>query len=151
MTTSASQHHSIYLQRNPLGIGAEYIQIASGLASAPSESVGAQRSVQNGILTTSDQLMPVSAYDGATYTNHTVNDVVEAEIPYYSAFRFTPGKVESLTGVETFDPTWRYNVTTFVSTTKNLDLWVSTAEDFQVYMWTGLPRMYYESAVPAAA
>lgn len=147
-STSASNSHSIYLQRNPLGVGSEYFGVNSVLGVSPNESTGAYRTVQDGIQSLPIVTFPASALDGVFYTNNVVNDVSEIEIPWYNSHRFSPGKTESLTGVETFDPTWRFSLLSFVSTAKNLDLWVSTGEDFQTYMWTGLPRMYFEDSPP---
>jgi len=85
---------------------------------------------------------------GLTYANGEVNPVSEVEIPYYSPDRFVPGKVQDWTA--TPQPTEGYHLK-FVGTANNrsqLDMFVATGEDFQVYMWTGLPRMYCESVPP---
>lgn len=141
---------SIYMQRCPVGIGLEYLDASTSLAVYPSLSLGASRVVQSGINDIGTTTFPTTALDGTSYVNKSVNNVAEIEVPFYSAYRFSPGKESSYTGIELFDPCWRYSITSDSQVVANIDEWYSTGEDFQVYMWTGLPRMYYEAAPPAA-
>nr|QUS52724.1 hypothetical protein 2 [Mute swan feces associated picorna-like virus 20] len=148
--TDAGDEMAIYMQRNPIGIGTEYLDASTSLAVHPSISLGASRSVQSGINDLATVTFPTTALDGTSYVNKTVNNANEIEVPYYSNFRFSPGKEAGYTGIEVFDPTWRFQITTNNDIIANVDEWYSTGEDFQVYMWTGLPRMYYEAAPPVA-
>jgi hypothetical protein len=148
-TKTTADEYAIYMQRNPLGIGAEYVNASNTVTALPSKSEAAYNSVQAGISTLATAEFPTSAFDGTSFTNVIVNNVSEIEVPWYNLYRFSPGKEESYTGVETFDPTWRYHINSSNADGVLLDTWYSTGEDFQVYMWTGLPRMYYESAPPA--
>jgi len=147
---STNDEMTIYMQRNPIAVGGEYAQFKTALAVLPTDSVAASRSVQCGITDITSPTMPTFALDGTSYINASVNNVAEIEVPWYSRYRFSPGKEENYTGVEVFDPTWRFNITASNNIVTNIDEWYSTGEDFQVYMWTGLPRMYYENSVPAA-
>lgn len=137
----------INAQRNPIGIGAEYTQGNSLNDAFIGTFTTAYRSV-NSTTSLTSLFFPGTGVDGSAYTLNNVNPVTELEIPWYSPFRFSPGKEASYTGIEIFDPTWRFMVSTQANNASALDLWVSTGEDFQVYMWTGLPRMYYEAAPP---
>lgn len=141
---------SMYMQRNPLGVGVEWVSSDTALAVTASTDLAASRVVQNGLLDLGTTTFPTTALDGTSYINKAVNNVAEIEVPYYSNYRFSPGKESSYTGVETFDATWRYSILAHNTIVLNVDEWYSTGEDFQVYMWNGLPRMYYEATVPAA-
>jgi hypothetical protein len=84
----------------------------------------------------------IASWDGAAYTDSPVNTTLEVEIPYYSRFRFSPGKDARQSSFTPFDPSFRWRATYFSNSDGALDTWCSTGEDFQVYFWTGLPRMY---------
>jgi len=88
---------------------------------------------------------------GMTYSDVNINGNTEIEIPYYNRDRFVPGKNENFTGTEFINaPTIVGDHHVFVSTFTTMDFMIGTGEDFQVYMFTGLPRMYYEASPPAA-
>jgi hypothetical protein len=86
---------------------------------------------------------------GMLYMNEDINPTAEFESPYYSQQRFSPGKRESYTtGIidsEGYSFVWRGYSTSLSAT----DFHHAIGEDFQVYFWTGLPRMYYEPSPPA--
>jgi hypothetical protein len=83
---------------------------------------------------------------GTAIAISSVNGVLEFEIPYYSRFRFTPGK-PIINGL--FESPFDIKID-FGSTdlTAVYDLYAAAAEDYQVYFFTGLPRMYYEAQPP---
>lgn len=91
-------------------------------------------------------------YNGITLTNNQVNGVLEFEVPYYSPYRFTPGKTANLTGPMTFEGAWDYYAEFGCESTagseagvnSGYDVYVAAGEDFQTYFFTGLPRMYFE-------
>jgi hypothetical protein len=87
---------------------------------------------------------------GMTFADFSVNQNTEFEIPYYSPERFVPGKISNWTSVPTPMEGFKIKLNSIVSDKSVLDLYVGAGEDFQVYMWTGLPRMYCESVPPAA-
>jgi hypothetical protein len=138
---------NLYAQRNPLGIGAEYVNATATNNSFVGTFGVASRQVQT-VARLATSTLGATAFDGVAYTHRLVNPVMEIEVPYYSQFRFSPGKTASYTGVEVFDPTYRVQYCTNLSNQSSCDYWTSTGEDFQVYMWTGLPRMYYEAVPP---
>jgi hypothetical protein len=98
-----------------------------------------------------------SGHQGVAYSISTVNPVMEFEMPFYSNSRFVPGKRENLTnGNENTDyfTAMIYQTQGLQTSTQNpgyFEFWVAAGEDFQVYMYTGLPRMYYEPTVPTEA
>jgi hypothetical protein len=98
-----------------------------------------------------DPTLPTSWFDGSTgvvYQNGRVNQACEFEVPYYSRFRFTPGKQESHTGNALFDGAWDYRMQMKTNNSATLQIFVAAGEDFQTYFFTGLPPMYYEAVPP---
>jgi hypothetical protein len=87
---------------------------------------------------------------GMTYTDFEVNQNTEFEMPYYSPERFVPGKISNWTSVPTPVEGYKCKINATINDKSVLDMYVGAGEDFQVYMWTGLPRMYCESVPPAA-
>jgi len=97
---------------------------------------------------------PLPGYRGKHLTTAIVNNTLEFEMPYYSHYRFTPGKPQDTTSIQTFEGAWDYRIEDdrTGSSAQNIsyDVYVAAGEDFQTYFFTGLPRMYYESSPPAA-
>lgn len=89
---------------------------------------------------------------GSVFATDLINPAVEFEVPYQTQFRFVPGKPSNYT---TDDARFlnRYHLTYEGHTTpeQEVDIHTASGEDFQVYFWTGLPRVYYEVAPPQAA
>lgn len=95
---------------------------------------------------------PTMGANGHTYRVDKINPAVEFEMPFYNQERFYPGKQidyssVSLLGVETFD----YRIFADQPNTSACDFHVAAGDDFQVYMWTGMPRLYYETGPPLAS
>lgn len=96
---------------------------------------------------------PFGGTRGMALAQQTVNGTLEFEVPYYSSFRFTPGKEEDFTSAQLWEAAWDYRL--FLpsenndSDTQTFDVYVAAGEDFQTYFFTGLPRIYYEAAPPA--
>jgi hypothetical protein len=101
------------------------------------------------------QIKPTSGVQGMVYQHGNINPTCEFEVPYYSNDRFTPGKMQTLTTIsastsqppEGFD----YRIWSDGMTDTTYDFYCATGEDFQVYFFTGLPRMYYEASPPVPA
>jgi hypothetical protein len=98
---------------------------------------------------------PLFGAKGSALTTTQVNGALEVEIPYYSNYRFSPGRPTSYTGSAPLQSSWDYRIWFEeedgpVTPTATKDLYVATGEDFQVYFWVGLPRMYYEPSPPDA-
>jgi hypothetical protein len=96
---------------------------------------------------------PLPGFRGMVLTSNQVNGILEFEMPYYSSYRFTPGKPEDYTTIGLFEGAWDYrawfNGEGAATNTSAVDIYVSAGEDFQTYFFTGLPRMYYEVNPPA--
>jgi hypothetical protein len=94
---------------------------------------------------------PLTGTLGQAMTCGFVNNALEFETPYYSSFRFSPGKNQDHTTAMLWDGAWDYRmyVTGSGSLTTHYDIWAAAGEDFQTYFFTGMPRMYYEASPPA--
>mgnify|MGYP003574277802 FL=1 len=103
------------------------------------------------VATTANSQAPPVGSMGTAYTHCHVNPALEVEVPFYSSYRFVPGKVEDYTtGSNTFTgPGLDYRFYTVTRPSACIDCHCAAGDDFQVYFWTGLPRMYYEPSNPA--
>jgi hypothetical protein len=101
----------------------------------------------NGVPSTQDQF---SGITGQAIAKESINGVMEVEIPYLTPYRFSPGKQQDFS-VQRFEGAYDYRTEFFGNSSAVRDIHVSTGEDFQVFFWTGLPRMYYEANPPASA
>lgn len=99
--------------------------------------------------------VPPFGHNGTSYSIDKVNPTHEWEVPYYSHFRFCPGKLEDLTGPVTLEETaiqcHRLDLIFNGASTSAFDIYCATGEDYQVYFFTGCPPMYYEAAPPDPA
>jgi hypothetical protein len=71
-------------------------------------------------------------------------------MPYYSQLRFEAGKPYNVTSGFQQTEGWMSHQSRFLTEKSYTDLYYATGEDFQVYFYNGLPRMYFESDPPAA-
>lgn len=90
---------------------------------------------------------------GSVYATDLINPNVEFEVPYQTQFRFVPGKLARMTNsnplaANQFQNQYRVSYEGHVSTQQQIDMHVAAGEDFQVYFWTGLPRIWYEATPP---
>ena len=119
-----------------------------------SQSEIAHSTVLSGSLKDAEQ----TGHEGLAYTNSHVNPVLEFEVPYYSQYRFSPGKTQNWSG-GTDDFAQFYSVyiqqindrPDLAGSVGCYDMFCSVGEDFQTYFFTGLPRMYYEASPPTPA
>lgn len=92
---------------------------------------------------------PLAAANGMVLTLNRINGILEFEMPYYSPFRFTPGKSADESSGQFAEAAWDYRIEFLGNATEAIDVYVAAAEDFQTFFWTGLPRAYYEATPPA--
>jgi hypothetical protein len=89
---------------------------------------------------------------GVALTTTQVNGALEFEVPYYSPYRFTPGKPINYTSAQLYEAAWDYKVWFTARGTdaqsSAVNVYVAAGEDFQTYFFTGLPRMYREVNPP---
>lgn len=101
----------------------------------------------------SDQ--PTIGINGNVYRTDSINPAVEFEMPFYNDKRFIPGKWLNYTtltagrvpDVEKFE----FRLFLDAPSTSSLDVHCAAGDDFQVYMWTGMPRMFFELRAPPPA
>lgn len=91
---------------------------------------------------------PLSGVRGKLFRISTTNANVEFEVPYYSLYRFSPGKAEDLTTSLTYNEGFDYSIYGGFGNDSAYDAHCAAGEDFQVYFFTGLPPMYYEGTAP---
>ena len=87
---------------------------------------------------------------GGTIQSSKINPFAEAEIPFYAPIRFCPSKRSDYTGTTQFlqIPKLHIHSEGVFARTGTMDVYVATGEDFQVYFFTGMPRIYYEASPP---
>ena len=93
--------------------------------------------------------VPFLGWQGVAYQNSLINPTFEFESPFYSVDRFYPGKRLDYTGVGTKVERVDLRIDSKGETFSAFDTFVAIGEDFQVFFFTGLPRMYYEANPPA--
>jgi hypothetical protein len=131
--------------------------VSTGLystAALSSQSEIAQSTVINGSAKDAEQ----TGHEGLAFTTSLVNPVLEFEVPWYSQYRFAPGKRANWS---TASDDFVQHMTIYINqvcdrpdvgtSVGSYDLFVAAGEDFQTYFFTGLPRMYYEAAPPSPA
>jgi hypothetical protein len=138
---------TFYIQRHPIDGQPAY---DFGTTGSPAYSTPKQ--VRRGVVP-NEGLRPLdgnpfTGIKGQMYQSGYLNPAVEFELPYYSPFRFTPGKNEDYTDNNRFNESWDYRITGRGDNTSVWDVHVATGEDFQTFFFTGLPRMYYEPVSP---
>jgi hypothetical protein len=116
--------------------------VSGTLDNYTSVSDAAASSVYNA---TADYKVPTGV-QGACYRTGAVNPNPEFEVPFYSNWRFSPGKFNTAGEYSSYRGTWWAQG----DETSVLDVFVATGEDFQVYFWTGMPPLYFELTAPAS-
>jgi hypothetical protein len=144
---NADQRPTVYIQRHPVG------EIEYYYSSSAAPTYNDRKATRRGVVAVKQPFPtlsnPFTGIKGQLYQSGYLNPAVEFEVPYYSQFRFTPGKEENHTGVNLFNEGWDYRIQGRGDTTSVWDIHVAAGEDFQTFFFTGLPRMYYEDIAPA--
>lgn len=96
---------------------------------------------------------PLSGKKGLVYAVQQVNPCVEVEFPFYSDARFVPGRVgnwNSTAATSRYNECYDYRawIDSNESSESYVDMYCAAGEDFQVYFFKGLPRIYYEPVPP---
>lgn len=99
---------------------------------------------------------PLTGSLGMAIAHGFINQMLEFEVPFYSQVRFYPGKPKDLTSdaIINIDEPWDFRVFTSPRSvddalTKGVyDIYAAAGEDFQVFFFTGLPRLYFEPSAP---
>lgn len=148
---------SIYVQRAPLRLGASSYSYVDrqGIPEYSDDKIAKVNAVQSfeptGLNIPEEGAVMAGSLGQAVAIN-SVNGTLEFEFPYYSLYRFSPGRNLNYTGPMIFDAAFDYRMYFLSSgaTTDSAcyDIHCAVGEDFQCYFFTGLPRMYYEDAPP---
>jgi len=93
----------------------------------------------------------VDGSPGAHFVNGRVNPNVEFEMPYYAPNRFSPAKLENLTGavLDYNQSCFDYHFKVKSNANSLITIFVSAGEDYTCFFFTGLPPLHYEAAPPA--
>jgi hypothetical protein len=92
---------------------------------------------------------PLVGPRGLVFQSGYVNPNCEYEVPFYSDLRFIPGKHENYTESSgAIAPTVDHRIWVAGDFATVFDHWCATGEDFQVYFFTGMPRVFYEDVPP---
>lgn len=96
---------------------------------------------------------PPYGHHGSAVRNGRMNENMEVESPFYSKYRFSPGKVANWTDPLVFNrvdvESLEYRIDHRGSNATQHHVHVAVGEDFQVYFFTGLPPMFFEPTPPA--
>jgi hypothetical protein len=148
-------HMTTMIERSGIRQGTQYSFSVGVPEGATSFSNAASETVAR-IGTTPINDRPLAGKKGMVYAVSEINPCVEVEMPFYSQARFVPGRTQDWTGSafntrynESFD--YRSWVNSSEGDESFIDSYVATGEDFQVYFFKGLPRMYYEPTPPTSA
>jgi hypothetical protein len=104
----------------------------------------------NGNAESGQNSVPFLGWQGIAYQNDAVNPVFEIESPFYHPDRFFPAKRLDYTGTGPKVERLNLRIMSKGSNLSAFDTYVSVAEDFQVFFFTGLPRAYFEDTPPLA-
>jgi len=137
------------VQRAPEG-QVEYSQSTNGALFYGSLSQAAHSAVSFNTAGVPSATKPFSGLRGVVLSTSNVNPTLEFEVPFYSRFRFEPGKTENYTGTGIYTESWDYRAWLRGNTNFTIDAYCAAGEDLQCYMWTGMPPLYYEAAPPPA-
>lgn len=148
---NAGHQDSLYVERVGKERSPQYSQSTAPAWIAPNAKTAGRACVVSTPLGVGNTAPPFGAA-GVAYTNSTINPTMEFEMPYYSNKRFLPGKQENYSGIVSqeeecgaFDYTW--NSSGGIESVYHM--YTAAGEDFQVYFFTGMPRIYYATGTPA--
>lgn len=145
-------HHrsTIYVQRHPMGDNEPAFKRVTGPSIGSVTDAEASRTIviEDNFTGFPREKLPFTGVKGQVYQCGLVNPSVEFEMPFYSPYRFAPGKEEDHTSIAN----WKEGFDYFIDADGNFntywDIHIAAGEDLQFYFFTGLPRLYYESSPP---
>lgn len=138
---------SMYVERKTAGsLQSTYLDSLSALPAFANRNDPARAAVYNDSFIGSN----VTGTLGALFVDGHINGNAEWENPWYNKYRFSPGKTVNVTTGSPVSEGWELIYEGATNNTRVVDFHNAIAEDFQVYMFTGLPRMYYEQSPPEA-
>jgi len=123
----------VYVQRMPIG---NYSNVKFTFGGYTTNDDAASSAI---IDKTGNPLDAVTGPNGAAYANMAVNPNIEFEMPYYSPYRFMPGRKLSHTTANEYCESYMMTYTGAANDFNFMDFHVAAGEDFQTYFWLGLP------------
>lgn len=141
---------TIYIQRHSMGANEPAFRRFSSTPVGATTDSKASRTIviEDDFTNFPKQLVPFSGTKGQVYQCGEINPSVEFEMPYYSPYRFTPGKEEDHTSIANWKEGFDYLIDARGYPENFWDFHVAAGEDLQFYFFTGLPRLYYEASPP---
>jgi len=134
-----------------LGPSTDFSDVATMVTASATPSQHASRSVlDNG---DSNVFGPLAGSRGAALSGYDGNPILEFEVPFYSNYRFSPGKNANWTVTPSYVNfggfQCKYQICTTTSARWAMDHYVAIGEDFQFYFFSGIPALYYTPSPPA--
>lgn len=130
------------------GVARSIWPVGTTLTSSQLAQLGVSRTAANGVPAFG---YPPSGINGMVYTATKVNPVLEVEIPFYAKRRFGAGKTGDYITTNPRGGTGYTVYSEFRSQNTNpfgYHQYVAAGEDFQVYFFSGLPRVWYAPDSP---
>lgn len=150
--STSSGDSFLYVQREPIYSEKSGYSQQIGIENTPTSATQcAYTIVRNDDALVGSQESKILGGAGMIYVNSSANHCAEFEVPYYSPYRFTPGKRADYTSPDQLSEGFSAYGMQPSDAQSKMDILAATGEDFQVYFWTGLPRVYYENAPPLPA
>lgn len=146
----------MYAQRVPATQATKYINSSVAIP-ATTDLNHATHDVVASIGTGGNNLFaPPEGFRGMTYTDVRNNPALDIEVPYYNQLRFVPGRNQDYTGTDVaqnrpFTECVDYRIYSYHDTSGYCDAYCAAGEDFTPYFFTGMPRIYLETAPPLPA
>lgn len=150
-------NYKIYVERNQTSYITRNYQQEVNIGPAYNNQSQANFSTVQGKATNTwpvNKFGPPTGTRGMCFTTADIQPNLEFEMPYYTNYRFIPGKIEDLTSVglaPILVPTWDFRIFVEGDTSTAVDTYCAAGEDFQVFFFTGLPPLYYEEIPPIPA
>lgn len=138
---------TMWVERVPITESRDYWSTSDGYfwGGTTTQQVARRSVIAN--QTNPQNLCPAQGARGIAFAHSDVNPTLEFEVPYYNRFRFTRGKKINYTVAPQCEA-FLLNTTQVGSVDTVYQALVAVGEDYQVYMFTGLPVMYYEPTAP---
>lgn len=90
----------------------------------------------------------MTGHNGIIYADENINSNIEFETPFYNQKRYIPGKREDwTTSVLDFEG-YKLIAESYSSNERLINIYNAIGEDFQVFWYSGLPKMYFEASPP---
>jgi hypothetical protein len=97
-----------------------------------------------------EDVRDIQGHDGASVQSTAVNPTISFEVPYYSEYRFTPGKIRTVWDARQLAMPEYILKAHATSTFMPAHSWCAAGEDWTCFMYLGPPVFYYEGTIPTS-